>query len=276
MARLAVDECVRNLVAVGANPANIFILDNFAWGNTSKPDQLGSLVLACEGATEAALAYGTPFISGKDSLNNEYSVGKRTIAIPGTLLISGIGMINEIRTCVTMDLKQAGDWLYVVGLTRDELGGSHLNLLTRAPFHVGNVPRVDLQLGEQLHRTLHKAITRETVRACHDLSEGGLAVAAAEMAFAGNLGAAIQLGAVPVTRVLPPHVVLFSESPSRYLVEVPRDMRQDFEEVFAGLPHACVGEVTAQTVLQCTGPERELWLDEPLDALKRAWQSFKE
>ncbi|MFH0937672.1 MAG: phosphoribosylformylglycinamidine synthase subunit PurL [Planctomycetota bacterium] len=275
MARLAVDECVRNLVSVGANPGNIFILDNFAWGNTSKPDQLGSLVLACEGATEAALAYGTPFISGKDSLNNEYAVGNRAIAIPGTLLISGIGMIDDIRACVTMDLKQVGNWLYVVGLTRDEMGGSHLNLLTNTPFHIGNVPHVDLQLGAQIHRALHKAITRATARACHDLSEGGLAVAAAEMAFAGNLGVTLELSKVPVARRLPPREILFSESPSRYLVEVPRDMRQDFEEVFAGLPHACVGEVTAQTALQCFGLERELWLDEPLVELKRAWQSFK-
>ena len=273
MARLAVDECVRNLVAVGADPDNTFILDNFSWGNTSKPEQLGSLVLACEGATEAAIAYGTPFISGKDSLNNEYAVGGRAIAIPGTLLISGLGMIDEVRFCVSMDLKKAGNLLYLVGLTRDELGVSHLNLLTRVPVSSGEIPRVDMKLGKQLFKAMYKAISRETVRACHDLSEGGLAVAAAEMAFAGGFGARIELGRAPVPRTLPPHVVLFSESPSRFLVEVPPDRRQDFESLFAGLPHACVGEVSEEPVLRCSDSSGGLWIDEPLSALKEAWQS---
>jgi phosphoribosylformylglycinamidine synthase len=273
MARLAVDECMRNLIAVGANPDNIFILDNFSWGNTSKPDQLGSLVLACEGATEAAIAYGTPFISGKDSLNNEYSVAGKTIAIPGTLLISGMGAIDEVRLCVTMDLKRAGSWLYAVGLTQDELGGSHLNLLSGVDIHAGHLPRVDLNRAGQIFKAVHKAIARETVLACHDLSEGGLAVAASEMAFAGNLGARIEITKVPVPRMLPPHAVLFSESPSRFLIEVPHDRRQDFEEVFAGLPHACIGEVLQKPVLQCVGPEHELWIDEETEALRAAWQS---
>jgi phosphoribosylformylglycinamidine synthase II len=295
MAKLAVDECVRNLVAVGGNPDQTFILDNFSWGNTSKPEQLGSLVLCCEGATEAAIAYGTPFISGKDSLNNEYTIftslspkksasgsgaatavmtgTSRTIAIPGTLLISGMAMIDEVRLCVTMDFKKAGNLLYIVGITRDELGCSHINLVTGASSFAGAVPVVDLKLGRSLHRAMHKAITRETVRACHDLSEGGLAVAAAEMAFAGNLGARIEISRVPVPRTLPPNVTLFSESPSRYLVEVPRELRQDFEAIFAGLPHACVGEITANPVLQCVGPDQELWIDDSCDSLKAAWQS---
>ena len=273
MAKLAVDECLRNLVAVGADPENTFILDNFSWGNTSKPEQLGSLVLACEGATEAAIAYGTPFISGKDSLNNEYSVAGKTIAIPGTLLISGLGMVDEVKLCVTMDLKKAGNLLYLVGLTRDELGGSHLNLMMHTPIEAGAIPRVDLKIGRRIFNAMHKAILRETVRACHDLSEGGLAVAAAEMAFAGGLGARLEIGKAPVPRTLPPNVVLFSESPTRFLVEVPRAMRQDFESFFAGLPHACIGEVTEEPVLQCVGPARELWIDEQIDDLKAAWQS---
>ena len=272
MAKLAVDECVRNLVAVGADPDNTFILDNFCWGNTSKPEQLGSLVLACEGATEAAIAYGTPFISGKDSLNNEYAVGGKTIAIPGTLLISGMGMIDEVRLCVTMDLKAAGDLLYIVGLTRDEMAGSHFDLLTGVPSTVGQLSQVDLKQARQIHANMHKAIARETVRACHDLSEGGLAVAAAEMAFAGGLGARLELGRVPVTGTPPPHVVLFCESAPRYLVEVSRERAGDFVGALAGVPHACIGEVTAQAVLHCVGPENSVWLNEAVAELKAAWQ----
>jgi len=273
MARLAVDECLRNLVAVGGDPDNAFILDNFSWGNTSKPEQLGSLVLACEGATEAAIAYGTPFISGKDSLNNEYSVGGKTIAIPGTLLISGMAMVDEVRLCVSMDFKKAGNLLYIVGITRDELGCSHLNLVTGAGAFAGAIPAVDLKTGRQIHRAMHKAIVRETVRACHDLSEGGLGVAAAEMAFAGGLGAHIELSRVPVPKTLAPHVVLFSESATRYLVEVPREQRQDFESIFAGLPHACIGEITPNPFLQCLGPDHEVWIDEPIESLRAAWQT---
>jgi len=273
MAKLAVDECVRNLIAVGADPENIFILDNFSWGNTSKSEQLGSLVLTCEGATEAAIAYGTPFISGKDSLNNEYGLGDgKVIAIPGTLVISGMGIVDEVRLCVTMDLKKAANLLYIVGLTRDEMAFSHMNLITGASNAMGSIPTVDLALGKKIHRAMHKAITRETVRACHDCSEGGVAVALSEMCFAGGLGANVDISRVPVPRTLPPNVALFSESPSRYLVEVPREMRQDFEAIFAGLPHACIGEVTEQPVLQCFGPERELWIDEPIEGLKKSWQ----
>jgi phosphoribosylformylglycinamidine synthase len=273
MAKLAVDECIRNLVAVGADPTATFILDNFCWGNTSKPDQLGSLVLACEGATEAAIAYGTPFVSGKDSLNNEYAVGGKSIAIPGTLLISGLGLVGEVRLCVTMDLKKAGDLLYLVGLTRDEMAGTHLGLVTGASIHMGNLPSVDLAHARQVHSAMHRAIVHESVRACHDLSEGGLAVAAAEMAFAGELGACIELAKVPAPSVLAPHVLLFSESAPRYLVEVSRERQQEFEQVFAGLPCACIGEVTADATLRCVGPDDEAWLQEPVAELKRAWQS---
>ncbi|HLX61771.1 MAG TPA: phosphoribosylformylglycinamidine synthase subunit PurL [Planctomycetota bacterium] len=272
MAKLAVDECVRNLVAIGGDPANIFILDNFAWGNTSKSEQLGSLTLCCEGAMEAAIAYGAPFISGKDSLNNEYSVRGEAIAIPGTLLISGMSIVEDVRQCITMDLKEPGNLLFVVGLTNEDLGGSHFNLLTGADILDGAIPRVDLKMAKRIYDAMHRAILHGSVRACHDLSEGGLAVAAAEMAFAGGFGAHIELAKVPVPKMLPLHAVLLSESPSRFLVEVRAALRQEFESIMGGLPHACVGEVVANAVLQCTGGEREFWIDEPLDALKSAWQ----
>ncbi len=279
MARLAVDECLRNLVAVGGDPDNTFILDNFCWGNTSKPEQLGSLVLCCEGATEAAIAYGTPFISGKDSLNNEYSVSSgaldahdRTIAIPGTLLISGMALVEDIRCCTTSDVKKAGNLLYILGQTREELGCSHFNLISGAPTHVGQLPRVDLKLALATFRALHRAIASRLVCACHDLSEGGLAVAAAEMAFAGGLGLRVQIDQVPVPQPLPTHVVLFSESPSRFLVEVAHEQQQAFEAALRGVPCACIGEVIVQPRLQCAQGE-ELWIDEAIEDLKRAWQT---
>ena len=187
MAAAAVDEAVRNVVAVGADPSRIALLDNFCWGDTDRPEVLGSLVRAAEACRDVALAYNLPFISGKDSLKNEYHAGGRNIVIPPTLLISALGLVPDVRRCVTMDLKEPGNILYLLGATKDEMGGSHYHLVHG--LDGGAVPRVDLEAAPRLFRQLHEAIARGLVRACHDLSEGGLAVAVAEMAFAGGVGA---------------------------------------------------------------------------------------
>ncbi|MFO0959523.1 MAG: AIR synthase related protein [Isosphaeraceae bacterium] len=125
MAATAIDETVRNCVAVDADPSQIALLDNFCWGSPERPETLGSLVLAAEACRDLSLAYGTPFISGKDSLYNEYLHEGTKQAIPGTLLISAMGIVPDARRCVTMDLKEPGNALLVAGLTRDERGGSH-------------------------------------------------------------------------------------------------------------------------------------------------------
>src|SRR5262249_29397118 len=115
MAAAAVDEAVRNVVAVGADPTRIALLDNFCWGNTDRPEVLGSLVRAAEACRDMAIAYRMPFISGKDSLKNEYHSHGWHIVIPPTLLISAIGRVPDVRRCVTMDLKEAGNRLYLIG-----------------------------------------------------------------------------------------------------------------------------------------------------------------
>ena len=126
MAACVIDEAIRNCVAVGADPARIALLDNFCWGNTERPETLGSLVLAAEACRDMALAYGTPFISGKDSLYNEFTHEGRSLAIPPTLLISAMGQVPDVRRCVTMDLKEPGNLLLLVGMTRIELGGGSI------------------------------------------------------------------------------------------------------------------------------------------------------
>ncbi|MCZ7649402.1 MAG: phosphoribosylformylglycinamidine synthase subunit PurL [Planctomycetota bacterium] len=278
MAKLAVDEALRNAVAVGADPAQAFILDNFAWGNTSKPEQLGSLTLACEGATEAAIAYGTPFISGKDSLNNEYAAGGTTIAIPGTLLISAMAIVPDVRRCVTMDLKRPGNRIYLVGETRDELGGSHFNLVTgRSPLE-GLVPRVNLAVAKATYARLHAAIRAGLVAACHDLSEGGLAVAAAEMALAGNLGLSLDLDFMPTPdpRELSAAARLYSESPSRFLVEVAADRAKAFRDALQGVPCADCGIVQEEPVVRLQFSEAAdkavVLVNAPVEGLRKAWQ----
>src|SRR5262249_22849468 len=157
--------------------------DNFCWGNTERPETLGALVLAAQGCYDLARSYETPFISGKDSLNNEYTHDGRTLAIPPTLLISAIGQVPDVRLCTTIDLKEPGNLVLLAGWTRNELGGSHW-----AGLHDhdgGRVPQVDPDRGRALFHAIHTAITQGLVRSCHDLSEGGLAVALAEMAIAG-------------------------------------------------------------------------------------------
>lgn len=231
MAQAAVDEALRNAVAVGADPERAALLDNFAWADTARPEELGSLVLAAEGASQAALALGAPFISGKDSLRNEFRTREgRRIAIPPTLLISCLAIHPDVGRAVTADLKGPGDLLYLIGRTGEELGGSHFHLVRG--LRGGRVPAADLALARKTFRALHAAMRARLVLACHDLSEGGLAAAAAEMALAGRIGLALDLGPLG----FPAPVALFAESCSRFLVEVPEDAVPGFEAALAGVP----------------------------------------
>jgi phosphoribosylformylglycinamidine synthase len=267
MAAAVIDEAVRNVVAVGADPARIALLDNFCWGNTDRPEVLGSLVRAAEACRDVALAYHMPFISGKDSLNNEFRASGRHITIPPTLLISALGQVPDVRRCVTMDLKEAGNRLYLVGATRDELGGSHYHLVTGQTG--GVVPRVDTSLAPGIFRGLHAAMVRGVVRSCHDLSEGGLAVAVAEMAFAGEVGA--DLTGLRELH-LPDEVALFSESTTRFLVEVRPGDEEAFRRELGDVPVLAVGQTVAEKRLRIAGAGGEWVVWATLEELKEAWQ----
>jgi phosphoribosylformylglycinamidine synthase len=278
MAASAIDEALRNCVAVGADPARIAILDNFCWGNIDRPETLGSLVRAALACHDLAVALRTPFISGKDSLNNEFrhedTRGKtQSISIPPSLLISALGQLDDASRAVTMDLKEAGNLVYMVGSTKNELGGSHF---ARVHGLVGGCePRVDTPWAARTFAAVHAAIAAGLVRACHDLSEGGLAVAIAEMAFAGGLGATVDLAKVPHALSGGPRlnaILLFSESNTRFLCEVPQRSAREFEKCLADVPHAPVGIVTGSPRLEITADER-LLVDAELSALKTAWQA---
>jgi phosphoribosylformylglycinamidine synthase len=268
MAAAAIDEAVRNVVAVGGDPTRVALLDNFCWGNTERPEVLGSLVQAAEACRDVAMAYGMPFISGKDSLNNEYQSGGRRVAIPPTLLISALGRVPDVRHCVTMDLKAAGNRLFLLGRTRDEMGGSHYHLVQGR--RGGVVPQPDLGLAPRIFQGLHQAIRRGLVRACHDLSEGGLAVAVAEMAFAGGIGADVtSLGPASLSD----EVLLFSESTTRFVVEVrAQDVAALREVLGADVPLQELGQTTKEPRLRIAGAGGEWLLWAPLDQLKEAWQ----
>ncbi len=274
MALAAIDEALRNVVAVGGDPRHTAILDNFSWGNCDRPQQLGALVLAAEACRDAALAYGTPFISGKDSLNNEYRVGEESIAIPPTLLVSALSVVPDARRAVSMDLKRAGDLVYLVGLTAAELGGSEY--LAHLGLEGGVVPAPDLERAPRLLLALHQAIAAGLVRACHDLSEGGLAVAAAEMVFAGELGLDLDLARVPASPLPagadPDAVALFSESTTRWLVEVAPEDQGAFEASLAELPHGLVGRVRPEAVLELRSVTGAVLARPTADELRAAHQ----
>jgi phosphoribosylformylglycinamidine synthase len=261
MAVSAIDEAVRNAVAVGADPDRLAILDNFCWGNPTLPDRLGALVRACQGCYDGALAYRTPFISGKDSLFNEYN-GR---PIPGTLLISAIGIVPDIHRCVTADFKAAGNRIYLLGETKRELGGSLLHELLQIAG--GDAPSTpDNPLSR--YRLLHQAIRHGLVRACHDLSEGGLGVALAEMCIGGRLGASI---AIPAVGGMTPAGTLFAESNGRLVIEVAPADASALEALFAGETLIPLGEVTRDGRLRAWAGQEPM-LDLPLEDLVAAWQ----
>lgn len=215
MAYAVVDEAIRNVVAVGADPDRIALLDNFSWGDPRRPSTLGELVAAVDGCCGAARMYGAPFVSGKDSLNNEYvgTDGQRH-AVPPTLVITAVAHVPDPDHCVTPDLSEPGNVLLLLGETEPEFAGSHLDMVAGSPKIAGAAPSPVPEAPDR-YRHLHAAMRAELVESCHDLSEGGLAVAIAEMCLAGRLGATID--------TLPHHdltTALFSESAGRLLVEV--------------------------------------------------------
>jgi phosphoribosylformylglycinamidine synthase II len=236
MAASAVDEAIRNNTAVGGR--RIALLDNFTWGNPEKPDRLGSLVQACKGCYDSAMNFETPFISGKDSLYNESPLGP----ITPTLLITAVGIIPDIRNTISLDLKTPGNPVYIVGETFRELGGSQYFRLKE--IRGGSVPQVRFPQAKDTMDTITKAIDRRLVVACHDISEGGLAVTAAEMAFSGGIGLNLDLKEVPREKnVNRNDLLLFSESNSRFLVEVPEKHVREFESIATDVPHASIGRV---------------------------------
>jgi phosphoribosylformylglycinamidine synthase II len=271
MAASAVDEALRNQVSVGGSLNQVALLDNFSWGNPDVPERLGELVRAAKACFDASIAFGCPFISGKDSLNNEYRVKGETISIPPTLLISAMGIIDDVRQAKTMDLKEPGNLIYIIGKTFDELGGSHYYMLRG---EVGaNVPRVGFAEARSIMEALSTAGQEGLVRSIHDCSEGGLAVACAEMVLAGGMGMEIDLSKVPLGDPLKrSDKILFSESNTRFIVEVNEESKAAFEAVMRNVPFGLLGRTSPSKKFVVKGIEGRLAIETDSDALKEAWQ----
>ena len=243
MALSVVDEAIRNVVAVGADPDKVALLDNFSWGDPRRQTTLGHLVAAVEGCCSAALAHSAPFVSGKDSLNNEYlgSDGDRH-SVPPTLVITAVGHVPDAKATVTPDLKEASNVVIILGRTLCEFGASHLAKVKNLTFS-GVVPEADVAAPDR-YRVVHRAIGAGLIRSCHDISEGGIAVAVAEMAIAGRLGVDMS-----VCENATDALWLFSESNGRFIVEVAPHHVSEVLSLFA--EDSCIlGTVTEKPVLK--------------------------
>ncbi len=277
MVACAVDEAVRNIIAVGGRLGYIAGLDNFCWPDPIVSDKtpdgeykLAQLVRAARALYDYTVGFGVPCISGKDSMKNDYKVGKYRISVPPTLLFSTIGKIDDVEKCVTMDAKSPGDLVYVLGVTKPELGGSQYFAMHDA---VGNsVPKVDANDAIRLYNALSSAIENGLVRSCHDCSDGGLGVALAETAFAGGCGVRINLSAVPVENLHRDDFILFSESQSRFVVTVSPDKKQAFERTLAQNRFGLVGEVAEGARFHVIGLKGNSVISADIKDLKEAWQ----
>ena len=274
MMAAAVDEAVRNLICVGGRIGMIAGLDNFCWPDPVQSDKtpdgrhkLGQLVRCCEALCYVCLAYDIPLISGKDSMKNDYKIGETKISIPPTVLFTAAAVVDDVTRAVSMDVKAAGDIVYVLGETHAEMGGSEfLALHGQLGF---TVPRVEPKKARALYERLGECIAQGLVASCHDCSDGGLGVALAESAFAGGFGMDLDLRPLGVENDV---VALFSESQSRFLVTVTPGNQSAFEAVVGDSPVYRIGAVTAGPSLKVAGNGGVL-MDVPLAELKEAWQA---
>lgn len=251
MAACCIDTAVRNAVSAGANPEKIVLLDNFCWCSSTEPKRLAQLKAACQACFDYAVSYKTPFISGKDSMFNDFKgfndKGKPIkISIHPTLLISSLAIIEDIYKAVSIDLKLPGDLIYIIGETKDELGGSEYFEMIgekNGKEFVGNsVPKVDVNKNKKIYKAYYKAIKRKLIASAIPVNRGGLLAAIAKASIGGQLGADISLSSIPgkTSRL---DYLLFSESQGRILASIAPKNKKKFEEIFKGLPIKLIGKV---------------------------------
>ncbi len=282
MAAVTIDEAVRKVLAVGGDPDHIGGVDNFCWPSViTHPEQnpdgrfkAAQLVRANWALRDYCLGYGIPLLSGKDSMyvdgHLEGPFGeRRKVSGKPTLLFTASSVIKDIRKCVTMDAKVPGDLVYVLGETKNELGGSEYYLrMEKQGLHV---PKVDVKETWPVYLSLHRAIDEGLVASAHAVSRGGLAVHLALVAMGGNLGMDIHLDEVSGAASLSPTRALYSESAGRFIVTVDPRKKEIFESLFKGTKVTPVGVVTDKSFLSVYDQGQRLILDENIHELKKCW-----
>jgi phosphoribosylformylglycinamidine synthase subunit PurSL len=267
MAGAGIDTAIRGLIALGIPLDTIAILDNFCWCSSDDPERLGQLKLAARGCYDHAVGFGTPFISGKDSMFNDFTGFDENntpvrISVPPTLLISSIGIHPDVGKSVSMDVKMHGDLVYVVGETSEELGGSEY--FAHRGYTGNGVPRCDIVKAKERYRKLTKVISHDLVASAYPVTAGGLGIALAKAAIAGRMGMDLTIPAG--TR---PDYYLFSESLGRFVVTIAPDHKRPFEREFGADAHL-LGRVQGAS-LQITA-EKTL-LDIPVSELEAAYKA---
>ncbi len=269
----AVDEAVRNSVCSGGDPDYMAGLDNFCWAmGFSEEDEIkytGQLVRANKALYDITTAYKIPCISGKDSMKNDYKIGKFEVSVPPTMLFSVISKVHDIRKAVTMDVKQEGDLVYIMGVTKKELGGSEY--FDHFGFSGVSVPSVNTIKSINRYRKIHFALENSLISSAHDCSDGGLGVALAESAFAGGYGMEIDLNKVPIENIDRDDFLLFSETPSRLIITIKPENKAVFENIFQNTDFACIGTVKGKR-LKMHGILGGLIVDSDIFELKKAWK----
>jgi len=280
-----IDLALRRAVGAGARLDHMAGLDNFCWPDPVQspktPDghyKLAQLVRANMALYDYTTAFGVPLISGKDSMKNDSTRGGVKISIPPTLLFSVIAKIDDVRKAVTMDAKCPDDFVYLIGKTRDELGASeYYRYLARragSPEQIGNrVPKVDVGEAKTVLEAMSRAVADGLVHSVHALGKGGLAVGLAKVAFAGELGMAIDLGVISKPFFRDPAILLFSESNSRYVATVPRDKQKAFEKAMSNAPWALLGATTPEPRLRIRDLRYDLVIDADVLELKAKWKA---
>ncbi len=282
MAACAIDAAIRNAVAVGGDVGKMALLDNFCWCSSDDPFRLGQLKRAAQACYDMACVFNTPFISGKDSMYNDFrgydSAGRSVqVSVPPTLLVSSLGVVADSGKCLSLDAKYPGDRVYLLGETKDELGASEYlahKAGSRGGRSIGNnVPRVDAKKNLALYRRFERAVAEELPASAISLTLGGLGVALAKMAIAGGLGLEIDLGVVLRARKLKrDDYLLFSESQGRLLVTVPVERAERFERLMRGMSCACLGTVTDRPRLMIQGLAGKTVADVSVADLEEAYK----
>lgn len=270
MALHSIDEAVRNLLAAGADVSRVAILDNFCAGSPRDPKVMGDLVQAAEGCLDAALAYGAPFISGKDSFYNQSKdADGKEYPIPLSLLISATAPVEDVRRVVTMNFKETGNPVYLAGVSLRGMGGSVYNELADTDNNA--VAELNMKAAVKLYSAIARAMRAGCVAAAHDVSQGGLAVTLSEMAFSGGLGAELDLSSAARAKDLTPTELLFGESPARIVLEVVKSKETEFLEYAAGLPVAEIGYVKEEPELAVSDGGGQLF-SACIERLKACWK----
>ena len=240
-------------------------------GNPHDHEELGALVETVKGIAKAAEIYGTPFVSGKDSFYNYFESDDGPVSIPVTILISGMGVVEDAKHVTPASLRMSDSVLAVIGTTGNDLGGSVL--ARRAKLPDAPVPQTDLRKNLALYHALYDAIKCGWVRSVHDISEGGLAVALAEMGFSEKGGLDINLDELPTEESVGKTEMLFGETPGRLVLEIHPQQCHMVEAIFSGHPFGKIGQATAAHQNLRIEWGKETLLDESISKLKAIWKN---